>query len=495
MDDASPRSKVSVVRPYASCVSFTSPLFVFVTSDYGPLNWDCHYFLLFELPFFPLIWHGQATRSTHMTARVFVWGSGSGLGVPLDKEGVCPFPARVERLPANLSFTQVACGDSFVMALDEHGAVWSWGINRGGRLGHDGEDGIPTVVREGLEGCVCISIAAGQSHLLAVAQKGNTDSGVDCVVMAWGNAFHGALGTQTVDTVRPVEVPHIRDAVAVAAGYANSACITASGDLYLWGDNTFCKSGGGRDVAVVTSPLKIDLGGKLAANCSLGSLYSAVVAQDGSVLTWGYGGAGNLGHGDRKNVAKPKVVQALDGVANITHVACTVGQINTITDPDQVAGKENPHTMFVAASGALYTCGTCHKGMLGNHTTKILSPPAADELTPYLVGSSPRDDPQQRPTEYLKDEACIQAASSSIHSAVLTQSGRVYSFGCASGGRMGVEQYMYGLHGGRSRMKCYVSKPTAIEAFLHKHLHVVGVSTGRRHMAAIAIERKEHLSR
>ncbi|CUI14564.1 Hypothetical protein, putative [Bodo saltans] len=392
-----------------------------------------------------------------MASRVFVWGSGSGLGVPVDKEGVCPFPTRVERLPPNLSFTQVACGDAFVMALDERGCVWTWGVNRGGRLGHDGADGVPSTVKEGLDGCKCTCIAAGQSHMLAVMERrGKGDAGGDreSVVMAWGNGFHGALGVPTADAARPVEVPHIHDAVAVAAGYANSACVTRSGELYIWGDNTFCKSGGGRDALVVVSsrhPQKWILGGKLASYCSLGSLYSAVTTQDGSVLTWGYGGAGNLGHGDRKNVAKPKVVQELDGV-RITHVSCTVGQINTVTDPDQVVGKENPHTMFVAGdtTGALYTCGTCHKGMLGNHTTKILSPPAGDELVPYLVGSAPRDDPKQQPTEYLKDEVCVQVASSSIHSAVMTQSGRVYTFGCASGGRMGIEQYMSGLHGGRS---------------------------------------------
>ena len=50
---------------------------------------------------------------------------------------------------------------------------------------------------------------------------------------------------------------------------------------------------------------------------------------------------------------------------------------------------------------------------------------------------------------------------------------------------MGIEQYMLGLHGGRSRMKCYVSVPTAIEYFQQYGLNVLKCSSSRRHMAAV----------
>jgi alpha-tubulin suppressor-like RCC1 family protein len=426
---------------------------------------------------------GMATRGG---GDVFVWGTGSNLGVPFDKESVCPFPCRV-LLPR--SFTAVACGDSFIMALADDGSIWTWGDNRGGRLGHNGEDGAPAEVQGLPNDGKATCIAAGQSHLAAVVEISvGTGDPPASVVVVWGSNFHKALGTaEPADASRPTQLPYFQDAITVAAGYANTACITAAGDVYIWGDNRFGKSGGGGDSSVVDRPVKVDLGGQLGAQCCLGSLYSAVVTRDGTVLTWGYGGAGNLGHGDRRSVTKPTVVESLRRVP-IANVACTVGQINIVTDPKQVAGKENPHTLFVAKdTGALYACGTCHKGMLGNHVTKILSPPSGDELVPYHVGSVPRDGTQ--PTEYLNEEWCVAAASSSIHSAVLTQSGRLYAFGCASGGRMGIEQYMTGLHGGRSRMKCYVSKPTSIEYFEREGLHVCWVTCGRRHMAAIATRR------
>ena len=41
-------------------------------------------------------------------------------------------PARVELEP---KVAHVACGGSFTLALDDQGALWSWGLYSGGRLG------------------------------------------------------------------------------------------------------------------------------------------------------------------------------------------------------------------------------------------------------------------------------------------------------------------------------------------------------------------------
>lgn len=410
---------------------------------------------------------------------VYVWGSGD-IGVPVDREKVCPFPSKVP-LPCKVS--QVCCADTFTICRSVDGRVYSWGTNGDGRLGHTQGNGSPGMI-SGLRNVV--AIAAGQSHCLAVAKK---DDGT-AVVMAWGNTFHGAL-TDSVSAsghlVTPIELPHFKDAREVFAGYANSACITGEGKLFMWGDNRFGKCLGEDDsgkalAEVIPQPTLIPLDAP-AVVCALGSLYTAAVDTAGSVYTWGYGRAGNLGHGNRLNVLRPCLVKGIP--SRVVHVACTVGQINPPVTGD-VAGKENPHTFFVCDDGALYSCGSCHKGMIGNHSKKILAPSDADELVPYHVGSPARDtDVPGKPTEYLKGERCVFAVSASIHSCVITEGGKAFSFGCGSGGRMGIEKYMNGLHGGRSRMKCYVSEPTAIEYFVKNGLHVVNASSSRRHMAAL----------
>ena len=83
------------------------------------------------------------------------------------------------------------------------------------------------------------------------------------------------------------------------------------------------------------------------------------------VLTWGHGGHGNLGHGDRKSRRKPKRVEGALGGEIVVQAACTRGQVGCKggMTPKQ-GGAEGPHTCVITASGQLYTFGTCHKGLL-----------------------------------------------------------------------------------------------------------------------------------
>lgn len=57
--------------------------------------------------------------------------------------------------------------------------------------------------------------------------------------------------------------------------------------------------------------------------------------------------------------------------------------------------------------------------------------------------------------------------------------GKLYMFGCGSGGRMGLRAFEFGLHGKRSRMKCYIMKPTALEAFVEAGVRVHMYDTSR----------------
>ncbi|KAK8791150.1 hypothetical protein WA158_005781 [Blastocystis sp. Blastoise] len=77
-----------------------------------------------------------------------------------------------------------------------------------------------------------ISIAAGQSHFLALSDGGE--------VYSWGENYQGQLGLgNTIST----EIPHIvgdllnETIVEVACGYNYSCAITAGNDVYMWGCN------------------------------------------------------------------------------------------------------------------------------------------------------------------------------------------------------------------------------------------------------------------
>jgi hypothetical protein len=68
-------------------------------------------------------------------------------------------------------------------------------------------------------------------------------------------------------------------------------------------------------------------------------------------------------------------------------------------------------------------------------------------------------------------------------------------FGCGSGGRMGLHAFEHGLHGKRSRMKCYIMKPTALEAFVDDNVHVHYYDTTRSRGIAIGTYHTKHVER
>eukprot|EP00300_Choanocystis_sp_HF-7_P008167 c15762_g1_i1.p1 GENE.c15762_g1_i1~~c15762_g1_i1.p1 ORF type:complete len:156 (+),score=25.26 c15762_g1_i1:34-468(+) len=140
--------------------------------------------------------------------------------------------------------------------------------------------------------------------------------------------------------------------------------------------------------------------------------------------------------------------------------------------------------MLVLNRSLMFCCVSCvsGQGVLGNMSKRVLCYDG-DELLPYKVGGTARDDPEHRPTNYLSDTRIVQAVSASIHSCVLTAAGDALSFGCGSDGRMGVMQFLQGLSGSRSRLKCYVSNPSRVE--LPANAKASQIAASRRHMLAL----------
>ena len=118
------------------------------------------------------------------------------------------------------------------MALTSSGAVYSWGRGDCGRLGHGDEDDqlLPKRV-EGLQERVC-SVAAGESHSLAVTSTG--------AVYSWGADNCGQLGDgSNEDKLLPTLVAGLHEAgervCAVAAGAAHAIATTSGGRVWGWG--------------------------------------------------------------------------------------------------------------------------------------------------------------------------------------------------------------------------------------------------------------------
>eukprot|EP00913_Durusdinium_trenchii_P014326 g13440.t1 len=148
------------------------------------------------------------------------------------------------------------------------------------------------------------------------------------------------------------------------------------------------------------------------------------------------------------------------------------------------------HGAALVRGGALYTMGTCHKGLLCNLGAKdgAFGRPW-DEFRPYRVGGPLRNaadgplSPLGLAPPYDAVGPAVAAVSAHIHCAVLCADGKAWAWGC---GRKPPEVDM---------MKCYMMGPHRIglaRPLYWKHPSLQGqqvlmLSTGRNHMAAIAI--------
>ena len=77
-----------------------------------------------------------------------------------------------------------------------------------------------------------------------------------------------------------------------------------------------------------------------------GRYSSCAVTASGKLFTWGYGGYGQLGHGDTSNQNKPKLVEALRDVI--------ITQIGT-------GSAESYHSIAISGSICLFSCLMSHR--------------------------------------------------------------------------------------------------------------------------------------
>lgn len=140
-----------------------------------------------------------------------------------------------------------------------------------------------------------------------------------------------------------------------------------------------------------------------------GYRHTALVTDNRSLYTYGYGECGRLGHGDEAPVATPTAVSFFESL--IATVGASVGGVAHVA-----CGRE--HTMAVLTSGELYAFGWAEAGRLGTGDTGCCAYPTkvlALQSTPVLATACGRE-----------------------HTLALTKDGVVFAFGAGFGGRLGL---------------------------------------------------------
>lgn len=99
--------------------------------------------------------------------------------------------------------------------------------------------------------------------------------------------------------------------VQVSTGASHTLCLSNSGDLFAFGDNSHGQLGlGSKALGNVLTPRRIDfLKGLPIRAISCGAQHSVAVSWSGAVYAWGKNSYGQLGFGTNEDSSLPKEVQ------------------------------------------------------------------------------------------------------------------------------------------------------------------------------------------
>ena len=376
----------------------------------------------------------------------------------------------------------VAADMQVFAALTEERNLWGWGLQRSG-FGQQPECLVQTND--------VIDFDVGATSIV--------------VIKASGKVLRFTKANPQIPIDISLPSPTCSPPTHISAALDTIAVVCADGSLWTMGPAL--NSGHGVNKPAFTQILNIPP----MRYVSVGSRHCACVTADGDgVYVWGDGLSGNLGVGRRVSLlptpTKCAMLGDMEGIT-VTHVSCTRGQPTTkrvVGKGGSISGgQEGPRTHVVTSDGGLWIAGSTHKGLAADHLFKVMQP-QSDQLTFYRVGGSAADScvrdgvltgaaedltrgsnckcvasrekiavrmgmasadllGKAGTTNYLTSSHIVASQPSHIHSWALSREGALFTWGCGSDGRTGLQAYLRGPGGSKRTLKCYVSTPSLVE--------------------------------
>ncbi|XP_070805290.1 probable E3 ubiquitin-protein ligase HERC3 [Pituophis catenifer annectens] len=237
-------------------------------------------------------------------------------------------------------------------------------------------------------------VACGKHHSVFLLEDGEVYT---CGVNTKGQLGHEREGgkPEQIDALADQHIVH------VACGESHNVALSDQGQLFSWGAGSDGQLGLTTTEDAVTIPRLIKkLNQEMILQVSCGNWHCLALAADGQFFAWGQNNHGQLGLGKEFPLQDtPQRVRSLDGV------------------PLSQVAAGGAHSFALSLSGAVFGWGKNTSGQLGLSDEK-------DRESPCHV-------------KLLRTQKVVYISCGNDHTAVLTKSGGVFTFGAGSCGQLG----------------------------------------------------------
>lgn len=297
----------------------------------------------------PVTWSSDNTSVAQVSndglAVALAAGSAHITATSEGKAGSATFTAEL------VSFASVSAGIWVTCALTTLGSAYCWGWGGDGQLG-TGHRNVPGPI----ESAWAPRAVAGNHTFAMISASYGRACGVTAEGEAycWGDNTWGQLGDgSTTSSLTPVLVVSSERFARVTVGWFHTCGVTTTNVVYCWGYNGDAQLGDGSGVAS-SSPVLV-AGNLSFQSVRAGAYHTCGVTTDNLAYCWGYNGYGQVGDGTFGSAATPLAV-----VGDHTFASVAVG---------------NWHSCGISLEGAAWCWG--EGSLIGDGTGNTQSNPVA----------------------------------------------------------------------------------------------------------------------